>query len=135
MPSDEPARFRIAVVGPCSAGKTELVRALRAEGYDTRHVAQEHSRVTDLWRRLYPPDVLIYLDVSYQAALRRRPHTAGEPQRLQGQKQRLQHARQHCDFYLDTSNLTIPQVRQRVYAYLATLPGAIVSEPVNDAYD
>ncbi|MBK7217144.1 MAG: hypothetical protein IPH95_08855 [Candidatus Promineofilum sp.] len=66
--------LRIAVVGPCASGKSTLTAALRAAGYEARMPAQEHSYVPDMWRRLVDPDVLIYLDISYEALLERRPH-------------------------------------------------------------
>lgn len=110
--------WRLAVVGPCSAGKTTLVEALRAAGYEVRHVAQEHSYVKDMWQRLTRPDILIYLDVNYATALARRPHTTGSPAYLAEQARRLSHAREHCDFYLDTSALTPAEVRQHVLLFL-----------------
>ncbi len=55
----------IGVVGPCAAGKTTLVSGLRQAGYEVRHIAQEHSYVADMWKRLTNPDILIYLHVSY----------------------------------------------------------------------
>ncbi|MBP9503378.1 MAG: hypothetical protein KBF17_14555, partial [Candidatus Promineofilum sp.] len=48
--------LRVAVVGPCASGKSTLVAALRAAGYDARHPAQEHSFVKDMWRRRVDPD-------------------------------------------------------------------------------
>ena len=59
------SRLIIGVVGPCAAGKTTLVAALREMGYNVRHIAQEHSYVPYMWQRLAKPDLLIYLDVSY----------------------------------------------------------------------
>ncbi len=56
----------IGVVGPCGAGKSSLVAGLKAEGFLVRHIAQEHSYVPDMWKRLSNPDILIYLDVSYE---------------------------------------------------------------------
>jgi thymidylate kinase len=108
---------RIAVVGPCSAGKSLLVEELCRLGYEARQPAQEHSYVADMWRRLTQPDFLIYLDVDYEAARVRRPTTT-TPQRLLEQEERLNHARQHCDFYLDTSKLTIDEVKTAVLAFL-----------------
>ena len=116
--ADSSHRLRLAVVGPCSAGKSVLANALRGPEVEVRHVAQEHTIIPDLWRRLYPPDLLIYLDVSHQVALARRPHTTGEPERLERQRERLAHARQHADFYLDTSSLTPEQVIEQVEAFL-----------------
>lgn len=114
--SDRP--LRIAVVGPCTAGKSTLARALRAAGYEARQPAQEHSYVPAMWQKLTQPDMLIYLDVDYETVAARRPKNAGSPQRLAEQHQRLHHARQHCDLYLDTSKLTIAEVKAAVLAFL-----------------
>ncbi len=110
--------LRVAVVGPCASGKSTLVAALRVAGYEARHPAQEHSYVPDMWRRLVDPDVLIYLDISYEALLARRPHF-GEPEYLEREKGRLAHAREHADLVVDTSELTAEEVRQRALAALA----------------
>jgi hypothetical protein len=67
----------IAVVGPCASGKSLLVQALRARGYNTREVAQEHSYVPTMWQRITQPDLLVYLDVSWAVARQRRPTNAG----------------------------------------------------------
>jgi GTPase SAR1 family protein len=109
---------RVAVVGPCSAGKSTLLPSIKNAGYEARQPAQEHSFVPDMWLRITKPDILIYLDVSYSEARRRRPHIDGGPERLADQHLRLAHARDHCDYYLDTSNLTPPQVRQAVLEYI-----------------
>ncbi|MDX1414130.1 MAG: hypothetical protein R3293_08055 [Candidatus Promineifilaceae bacterium] len=109
---------RVAVVGPCSAGKSTLLPALKAAGYNARSPAQEHTIVPDLWQRNFQPDILIYLDVSYDAARERRPHIDGGPQRLADQHGKLAHALEHNDFYLDTSNLTPQEVREAVFDFL-----------------
>lgn len=114
--------LRVALVGPCSAGKSTLVPVLRAAGYEARHPAQEHSYVQDMWQRITKPDVLIYLDVSYAAARRRRPYIDGGPQRLADQHARLAHARAHCDFYLDTSDLSPQEVRDAIFHFLGESP-------------
>ena len=110
--------LRIALVGPCSSGKSTLAPVLEQIGYEVRQVAQEHSYVPNMWQRLSKPDILIYLDVDYATARARRPYTGGGSQRLAEQRQRLQHARQHCDFYLDTSDLTPVQIQQQVLDFL-----------------
>jgi shikimate kinase len=120
-PPPDPLDLRIAVVGPCSSGKSSLTAALRAQGYTVRQPAQEHSYVPTMWRRFAQPDILIYLDVDHETALQRRPHTTGPPERLVTQRRRLAHARQHCDFYLDTSQMSFQQVRDHVLAFLETL--------------
>jgi chloramphenicol 3-O-phosphotransferase len=109
--------LRIAVVGPCASGKSTLTAALRAAGYEARMPAQEHSYVADMWRRLVDPDVLIYLDITYEALLARRPHF-GEPEYLAREKARLRHARAHADLVVDTSQLTADEVRAVVMSFL-----------------
>lgn len=109
--------LRIAIVGPCAAGKSTLAEALRTTGYDVHQPAQEHSYVPEMWQRLTKPDLLIYLDVGYNQARERRPHNI-DRQQLDTQNQRLAHARQHCDFYLDTSDLTPILVLERVLSFI-----------------
>ncbi|MCL4262091.1 MAG: hypothetical protein KJ069_02705 [Anaerolineae bacterium] len=118
-PEPDSKPLRVAVVGPCSAGKSTLAETLKSLGFDTRQPAQEHSYVPDMWRRISRPDVLIYLDVDYVNSQQRRPHLGGGLPRLQVQQQRLHHARQHCDFYLDTSTLSPDEVREKVVAFLS----------------
>jgi thymidylate kinase len=110
--------LRVAVVGPCSAGKSTLIPLLAAAGHEARQPAQEHSFVPDMWQRITKPDILIYLDVSYRVARLRRPYIDGGPQRLAEQHLRLAHARRHCDFYLDTSDATPGEVHQAVLSYI-----------------
>ena len=109
--------LRIAVVGPCASGKSTLTAALRAAGYEARQPAQEHSYVPDMWRRLVDPDVLIYLDISYEALLERRPHF-GERAYLEREKARLAHARAHADLVVDTSALAAEAVAAQVMSLL-----------------
>ena len=116
-PVDRPA-VRVAVVGPCASGKSTLVAALRAAGYDARHPAQEHSYVPDMWQRLLAPDALIYLDIDYEALLARRPNF-GEPEFLERERERLAHARAHADLVIDTSALTVEEVLARVVGFLS----------------
>ena len=107
----------VAVVGPCASGKSTLRAALRAAGYEARQPAQEHSYVPDMWRRLVDPDVLIYLDISYEALLERRPHF-GERAYLEREKARLAHARAHADLVVDTSALAAEAVAAQVMSLL-----------------
>lgn len=109
--------LRVAVVGPCASGKSTLAAALRAAGYEARQPAQEHSYVPDMWKRLVDPDALIYLDISYEALLARRP-SFGEPDFLEIEKARLAHARAHADLVLDTSELSAEEVRAGVTSFL-----------------
>lgn len=110
--------MRIKVVGPCASGKSELVSRLRAAGYDAHPCAQEHSYVPDMWRRLNPPQVLVYLDARLDTLTRRRPRSDWSPELLTEQHRRLAHARAHCDLYLATDDLTLTQVFEQVRAFL-----------------
>lgn len=119
---DEPhSPIRVAVVGPCGSGKTTLIDALHAAGYDGRHPAQEHSFVPDMWQRLVDPDVLIYLDVDYTTYRARRPHQDPSPAYLAEQHRRLAHAAEHADLMIDTSEKSAEEVRVEVLVFLAGL--------------
>jgi len=108
---------KIGVVGPCAAGKTTLIAGLKSNGFDARHIAQEHSYVADMWKKLTNPNVLIFLDVSYPYTLRRRRLT-WTIEEYQEQIYRLRHARQNADFYLNTDNLSPQEVVSIVLEYL-----------------
>ncbi len=111
--------MRIKVVGPCASGKSELVARLKALGYDACSAAQDHSFVPDMWRRLHPPDVLIFLDVTLETAQQRGRVGMGWDQGyLDEEHRRLRHARAHCDLYLPTDGLTPDEVLARVLAFL-----------------
>jgi len=113
--------MRIAVVGPCAAGKTTLVQALCARGYEARECVQEHSYVPTMWQRISRPDVLIYLDVPLPAIRQRKPRSDWTPAILDEQRRRLAHARAGCDLYLQTQDLTPQEVLQRVVDFLRQL--------------
>lgn len=112
----------VAVVGPCAAGKSLLVEALRERGHNAHEVAQEHSYVPAMWQRVTQPDSLIYLDVSWEEALRRRPTDAGADWWAE-QATRLRHAREHADLYVNTDGLTPEEVRRAVIAFLSDVAG------------
>lgn len=109
----------VAVVGPCAAGKSTLARVLRAHGYTVKELRQEHSVAPTMWQKFTHPDVLIYLDVSLEVAAQREGLTHPSPWWEEERAFRLAHARAHCDFYVDTSNLTPAQVAEQVLAFLA----------------
>ena len=110
--------FRIAVVGACASGKSTLVSSLRKAEYEVHHVAQEHSYVPDMWQRICQPDLLIYLDVNYETIRARKPHLDFQPEHLVEQNQRLAHARQHCQLYLDTNELSASEVQTQTLSFL-----------------
>ena len=107
----------IGVVGLCGAGKSSLVAGLKAEGFLVRHIAQEHSYVPDMWKRLTNPDILIYLDVTYENTIRRRKLDWTYEEYTE-QLRRLRHARQYADLKLDTNSLTLEEVRDAVLLFI-----------------
>lgn len=110
----DPGSFRIAVVGVCASGKSTLVRGLKELGYEAYAVAQEHSAVPYLWSRR-DPAFLVVLDATYETVRQRRSVSYG-PDRLDEQRKRLRHAREHCDYFLATDRYTIEEVRAHVVA-------------------
>lgn len=108
----------VKIVGVCASGKSTLGQALQAQGYDVYACAQEHSYVPDLWRRLHPADVLIYLDAQADTVARRRRTREPVAAWVAEQRQRLAHARQHCDLYLPTDDLTPAEVTATVLHFL-----------------
>jgi hypothetical protein len=117
---------RIKVVGPCGSGKSTLAERLRAAGYQASSAAQDHSYVPDMWQRLNPPDLLVYLDVSLEEAQRRgRTGFGWNQEYLDRQKARLRHAREHCDLYLATDGLDEEEVTARVEEWLELHTGGV----------
>ena len=111
--------MRIKLVGPCASGKSVLAARLRELGFDAHSAAQDHSYVPDMWRRLNPPDLLIYLDVTLSSARERGRWGMGWTQEyLDEQHRRLHHARAHCDFYLSTDGRTEEQVLADTLVFL-----------------
>ena len=109
---------RGVVVGPDAAGKSTLVELLRALGYNAHSCAQDHSYVSDMWRRVSRPDFLVFLDARLETIARRRTIDWGQ-EWLDEQGDRLAHARRHCDFYLPTDDLTPAEVVKQVRAVLS----------------
>ena len=111
--------FLIGVVGPCGSGKTTLTEALDTRGYSTRHIAQEHSYVKDMWRRITNPDVLIFLQASFPVTRQRRSKMIHWSQAAYDEQQRrLAHALEHADLVIDTDSLSIKEVFERVIAFI-----------------
>ena len=111
--------FLIGIVGPCGAGKSTLADALDSLGYATRHIAQEHSYVKDMWKRITNPDALIFLQASFQVTRKRRSkmiHWAEAD--YNEQQRRLSHAREHADLFIDTDSLSINEVLGQVLAFV-----------------
>lgn len=110
----------IGIVGVCGSGKTELAERLKAHGFRVRHIAQEHSYAPHMWQQLTNPDILIYLDVSYEETLRRKSFNWNRKE-FQEQLRRVAHARQHADLEIDTNPITPSEVFQQALAFVEAL--------------
>ena len=108
----------VVVVGPCAAGKTTLVSNLRPKGYRIKACVQEHSFTPDLWKRFSRAEILVFLDARLHTIARRQSRSDWTSARLDAQRQRLAHARAHCDLYLPTDELTREEVASAVEAFL-----------------
>ena len=111
------ASLRLGIVGPCGSGKSTLIAALEARGYICRHIAQEHSYVKDMWKRISNPDILIYLDASFPVSTARRKLNWNESDHAE-QLRRLAHAREHADLIVETDSLSAEEVAARVLDFL-----------------
>jgi len=109
--------LKIGVVGPCAAGKSTLIQGLNAAGYYGKHIAQEHSGVPDMWKRLTSPNILIYLDVSYQTTIQRK-NLNWTYKEYQEQIFRLRHAREHSDLVIFTDPLSPDEVLRITLNYI-----------------
>ena len=116
-----PKGLLIGVVGPCGAGKSTLVANLARLGISARHIAQEHSYTPTMWHRITRPDILIYLEVSYDNTIKRRALDWTESE-YQEQLHRLRHAIQHADLCVNTNILDQDQVFRTVVGWLEQFP-------------
>jgi thymidylate kinase len=107
----------IGIVGPCAAGKSTLIEKLTELGITAKHIAQEHSFVPDMWKRLTSPDILIFLDVSFDESMNRRKQDWALKD-YNEQHRRLRHARQHANFYLNTTDLSPEDVLHTVLKFI-----------------
>jgi deoxyadenosine/deoxycytidine kinase len=106
------APLGIAVVGPCTSGKSTLVNNLKKLGYHAWCVAQEHSDVKWLWKHKNP-DFLVVLDVSIETARKRR-NVSWNEHKLGEQHKALADARKHCNLYIPTDDLTPEEITSKV---------------------
>jgi deoxyadenosine/deoxycytidine kinase len=107
--SDPDPRLLIGVVGPCGSGKSTLIAGLEKHGYRCRHIAQEHSYVKHMWKHVTNPDVLIFLECSYENSTSRR-NLNWLPSDHEEQLRRLSHAYEHADIFINTNLLTPEEV-------------------------
>lgn len=90
-----------------------LAHGLRRLGWNARQIAQEHSNVADMWQVLTRPDVLIYLEASFDVCTARKRFN-WTFQEYSQQLDRLHHAREHSDIIVKTDDVAIPEVLRRV---------------------
>ena len=107
--SDPDQQLLIGIVGPCGSGKSTLVAGLEKHGYRCRHIAQEHSYVKTMWQVITNPDVLIFLECSFENSTSRRKLN-WLPADHEEQLRRLSHAREHADIVIDTNQITPGEV-------------------------
>lgn len=119
MNSERPV---LGIVGPCAGGKTTLVDQLRSHGYTAKHIAQEHSYVQDMWAQIAQPDFLIYLDVSYEVSCQR-TQSIWSRKIFENQVERLQHARENADLYVDTVGKTPDEIFDLVIGQVQSSEG------------
>ena len=63
----------------------------------------------DMWLRLSRPDILVFLDASYERSTQRKALNWSLAE-YQEQHRRLAHAREHCHIYIDSDDLTPEEV-------------------------
>jgi len=115
---DEPdSKLLIGIVGPCGSGKSTLVAGLEQNGFRCRHIAQEHSYVQYMWKRITNPDVLIFLNASFEVTTRRRRLNWTKAD-YDEQQSRLAHARQHANLLIETDTITAEEVLAGVLDFL-----------------
>ena len=116
----EPSSPLIGVVGPCGSGKSTLIAGLEAHGYRCRHIAQEHSYVKHMWQVITKPDILIYLQSSFEISTARRKLNWLRSD-YEEQLARLSHALEHAHLIIETNTLTANEVLERVFDYLNSI--------------
>jgi len=116
-------KLLIGIVGPCGAGKSSLAERLSPFYSSVRAIAQEHSYVPYMWRRITNPDILIYLDASYPVTIQRRKLNWTEAE-YKIELERLAHARQHADITIQTDNLDLAGVARTAARELERLLAA-----------
>ena len=107
----------VGIVGPCGSGKSTLLAGLERQGYSCRHIAQEHSYVQAMWQIITKPDVLVYLNSSFQTSTERRKLNWQEKD-YNEELRRLAHAREHANLFIETDNLTPNDILQKVLDFL-----------------
>ncbi|MHB8778776.1 MAG: hypothetical protein ACYC6R_13625 [Anaerolineales bacterium] len=116
----------IGIVGPCGSGKSTLVAGLTKHGYRCRHIAQEHSYVKHMWRVITNPDILIFLQCSFENSTSRRKLN-WLPADYEEQLRRLSHAREHADLIIDTNLINSDEVLAQVLDHLRSTASKVLT--------
>jgi thymidylate kinase len=77
-----------------------------------------------MWQVLTQPDILIFLDASFETCTQRKQLDWNMAE-YQEQQRRLRHARENCDILLDTTELSPEDVAKQV---ASALPGGQASD-------
>ncbi len=109
--------FIIAIVGPCASGKSTLARCLAEQGIRARQVVQEHSFVPEMWQIIAQPDLLVYLDASFQTCSQRK-NLNWRQRDYDEQNLRLAHAKENCDLLIQTDGQSEANVLDEVLSNL-----------------
>ncbi len=120
--NDPDQRPLIGVVGPCGSGKSTLIAGLEKHGYRCRHIAQEHSYVKTMWQVITKPDILIFLECSYENSTSRRKLNWLQSDHEE-QLRRLSHAHEHADIIIDTNPLSTEEVLAQALIHLRKVGG------------
>lgn len=86
-------------------------------GYRARAIAQEHSYVPYMWKRITNPEYLIFLLASYSNCSMRRRLVWLESDYAE-QLRRLEHARAHADLVMETDAISAHEVLIRTIDFL-----------------
>jgi hypothetical protein len=116
MKNDD-SQLLIGVVGTCGSGKSTLIAGLEKHGFRCRHIAQEHSYVKYMWQHITNPDILIFLQSSFENSTSRRKLN-WVPADHEEQIKRLSHAHEHADLIIDTNSLNADDVLACALNYL-----------------
>ena len=99
----------IGIVGTCGSGKSTLIAGLEEHGYRCRHIAQEHSYVKHMWQAITNPDILIFLECSFENSTARRKLNWLRSDHEE-QLRRLSHAYENAHIIIDTNILNSDEV-------------------------
>lgn len=109
--------YKIGLVGPCGAGKTTLSDMLNSMNISCRAIAQEHSFIPDMWKKITNPEILIFLDASYFVTMQRKKFHWNQNE-YEEQIHRLIHARSHADLYIQTDEFSPTDVLEIILEYI-----------------